>query len=57
MASLQQRARHMGLALALALGLTILSGVVTPMLSDELASVLPGVDVVLADEPAGGGGG
>ncbi len=56
MASLIQRARLTGFALALAFGLTVLPGLMAPLLGDELASWLPGTDVVLANEPSGGGG-
>ncbi len=56
MASLLQRARLTGFALALDLGLTVLPGLVSPLLSDELANALPGVDVVLADNSQTSGG-
>ena len=56
MASLQKRSRLAGFALALAFALTVLPGLVTPLLSNELAGWIPGTDVVFADETAGGGG-
>ena len=45
-----------GFALALAFALTVLPGLLTPLLSNELAGWIPGTDVVFADEAAGGGG-
>ena len=56
MTSLLKRSRRTGIALAIALGLTVLSALGTPLLGDKLADMLPGVTEVLADEPAGGGG-
>lgn len=56
MASLLRRTRLTGFTLLLALGLTVLPGLVTPLLGDELASWLPGTDVVLADGSQGSGG-
>lgn len=56
MARLVKHIRHTGLALAIALGLMVLSSVTTPLLGDELANLLPGTTVVLADEPADGSG-
>lgn len=56
MASLVKRSRRCGLALAIALGLTVLSAVGTPLLSSKLVHLLPGPDVALADEPHDGSG-
>ena len=56
MAGLLKRSRLAGFVLVLALGLTILPGLVAPLLGDELASWLPGTDVVLADNDQGSGG-
>ena len=56
MATLFKRSRMAALALALALGLTVLPSLVAPMLGNELASILPGTDVVLADSNQGSGG-
>jgi hypothetical protein len=56
MAGLLKRTRLAGIALVLTLGLTVLPGLVTPLLGDELASWLPGTDVVLADGSQGSGG-
>lgn len=56
MASLIRRRRLAGLALALALALTILPRLVAPLVSNELASWLPGTTEVLADESADGSG-
>jgi hypothetical protein len=42
MASLFRSSRRLGIALALALGLTILSAIVKPLLGDELTDLLPG---------------
>ena len=56
MTSLQKRTRLAGFALALAFALTVLPGLLTPLLSNELAGWIPGTDVVFADEAAGGGG-
>ena len=55
MASLVTRSRRFGWALAIALGLTVLSAISLPLLGDELATLL-GPDVVLADEPHDGTG-
>ena len=52
MASLRQHSRLTGLALALALGLTMLPGLLAPRLVDAL----PGIDIVLADHSQGSGG-
>lgn len=49
--------RRLWITLALALGLTILPQIATPLLSDELAARLFGPAVVLADEPQDGTGG
>lgn len=56
MASLLQPIRRGGIALAVAVGLTILAAVATPLLGNELADVLPGVTDALADESQGSGG-
>jgi hypothetical protein len=56
MAGLLKHTRLAGIALVLTLGLTVLPGLVTPLLGDELASWLPGTDVVLADGSQGSGG-
>lgn len=48
MACLFRRSRRLGIALAVALGLTILSIIATPLLGDELASLLPGPTTALA---------
>jgi len=56
MASLVRRPRLAGLALVLALALTVLPGLIAPLVSNELASWLPGTDVVFADEPQDGSG-
>ena len=56
MTGLLRRTRLTGLALALALGLTVLPGLVAPLLGAELANVLPGVNVALADNDQGSGG-
>ncbi len=55
MTSLLQRSRRMTIALALALGLMVLTTVATPLLSDEVASVI-GVTEVSADGTEGHGG-
>lgn len=55
MASLLQRTRMTGLALALALGLTVLPGLVAPLLGDELSSTFPIVHDALAEHQDGGG--
>ncbi len=52
MASLLTHSRLTGLALALALGLTMVPGLVAPLLTDWL----PGVDIALADHSQGSGG-
>lgn len=51
MASLRYRSRRMGLVLAVALGLTVLTATTTPLLGN-----LFGPTVVHADEPADSGG-
>jgi hypothetical protein len=56
MSGLLQHIRHTGMALAIAVGLTILTAVATPLLGDEWAKVVPGLTEVLANEPHGGGG-
>lgn len=56
MASLQKRSRHLWIALCLVVGLTVLPAITAPLIGDELANWIPGVDVVLADESAGAGG-
>ena len=56
MVSLLRRMRKAGVAVAIAAGLTILAAVASPLVSDELANVLPVVTDVSADESAGGGG-
>lgn len=56
MAGLLKRSRRTGLALAIAVALTVLSAVALPLLGDNLAHVVPGVGVVLADESEGHGG-
>jgi hypothetical protein len=57
MTSLLKRSRRTGIALAIALSLTVLSALGTPLLGDELAQVLPGgVTAVSANDSAGGGG-
>ena len=56
MASLLRRTRLAGFALALALGLTVLPGLVTSFVGDELASWIPSTSVVFADEAENGGG-
>ena len=56
MTSLQKRTRLAGFALALAFALTVLPGLVAPLVGDELASWLPVPAEVSADEAQGGGG-
>lgn len=56
MTSLWHNSRRTGLALMLALSLTVLSGLVAPLLGDKVARVLPGPDIVLADNDQGSGG-
>ena len=57
MASLRQRSRKIGIALAIVLGLTILSAAARPLVGHELANWLPGPAAVLAaDDPSNGGG-
>jgi hypothetical protein len=56
MASLLRRTRLAGFALALAFALTVLPGLVAPLLSNELAGWIPGTDVVFAEESHNGGG-
>ena len=56
MASLIRHTRLGAIAVALALGLNVLPGLVAPLLSNEWASRLPGLTEVQADEPATGGG-
>lgn len=55
MASLVKHARHTGLALAIALGLMVLTTVTSPLLGDELANLI-GPTAVSAEETAGSGG-
>ena len=55
MASLVKHVRLTGAALAIALGLIVFSTVVTPLVSDELASLI-GPTAVLAGETQGSGG-
>ncbi len=52
---LVKRSQRLGLALTLALGLTILSVIATPFFGDHLAQVLPS-GVALAEESQGSGG-
>ena len=56
MASLRQRSGKIWIALVVALSLTVLSAVGTPLVGDELANWLPGPAEVLAEETSGGGG-
>lgn len=57
MTSIFKHSRRTGIALAFALGLTILSALGTPLLGDELAQVVPGgVTAVSANDSAGSGG-
>jgi hypothetical protein len=56
MASLLQRIRLVGFALTLAFALTVLPGLVAPLLSNELAGWIPGTDVVFAEDAHDGGG-
>ncbi len=56
MTSLLTHSRLTGLALALALGLTMVPGLIAPLLTDEFADWLPGVDIALADHSQGSGG-
>ena len=56
MASLQKRSRRLWMALCLVVGLTVLPAITTPLVGDELTNRIPGVDVVLAEDSAGGGG-
>jgi len=56
MTSLFRRSRRLGVALAIAFGLTVFSAIAPPLFSDRVASLLPGPDVALADEPSSGGG-
>jgi hypothetical protein len=56
MASLQKRSRRLWMVLCLVVGLMILPAITAPLVGDELASWIPGVDVVLAEDSAGGGG-
>ena len=55
MASLLQHARRAGVALTLALGLLVLSGIVAPLPNDETVNALSGATIALADEPHDGG--
>lgn len=56
MTSLLRNTRRTGIALAIAFALAALPGLIAPLVSDELADVLPGVTEVSADESAGHGG-
>jgi hypothetical protein len=56
MVSLRQRSRKIWIALAVALSLTVLSAVGTPLFGDELANWLSGPATVLAEETSDGGG-
>ena len=56
MTSLWHNSRRTWLALMLALSLTVLPGLVAPLLGDEVARVLPGPNVALADNDQGSGG-
>jgi hypothetical protein len=56
MTSLQKRSRRLWLALCLVIGLMVLPAITAPLVGDELANWLLGVDVVLAEDSAGGGG-
>ena len=51
---LHKRTYKLWLTLSLALALTVLPSLVAPLLSSEVADLLPNVDVILADEPEGG---
>ncbi len=55
MASLVIRTRRTALALAIALGLTVLAAVSGPLLGDELANLLPGPGIALAGPHDGSG--
>ncbi len=52
----QTYTQRVGIALALAIGLTILSTVATPLLGDEIANRLPGLSMAYAEEADGHGG-
>jgi hypothetical protein len=56
MAGLLKRSRLARIAPVVALGLTVLPGLLTSLLVYELASWLPGTSVALADEHEGTGG-
>lgn len=56
MSNVLRRTRRTGLALVVALGLTVLAAVATPLVSDELAEMMPGVGVALASDSEGHGG-
>jgi hypothetical protein len=56
MASLRQRSRSAGIALAIALGLTVLSALAQPLFGHKLATWLPNATEVLAEETSNGGG-
>jgi hypothetical protein len=56
MATSQQRFRGMRIALAIALGLTVLAALAKPLLSNQLANVLPGTPERLIAESENGGG-
>lgn len=55
MTSLLRRTHRIGLALAIAAGLTILTAVATPLLGDQLGGLI-GPTSALAGETSGGGG-
>ncbi len=54
--TLSKNLHRLGVAMALVLGLTVLSGLTAPLLDDEVASWLPVPTEALADEPHGGNG-
>lgn len=56
MSSLVQYSRRKAIMLALAFGLAVLPGIISPVLSDDMANVLPGVTNVFADDTELGGG-
>ena len=56
MTSLIRHTRLATFALILALSLTILPGLISPLVSDEFADWLPGTTEVLADDAEDGNG-
>ncbi len=56
MTGLQKHTYRLWIAMSLMFGLTVLPGLVEPLIGPDLASQISGVDVVLAGEPQGGGG-